>query len=499
MKRSIALLSLLLALASSAFADERGLAKALEEWRALYRPLATAHGPALTEASGKVEKVSEVLFRAVGETSNLSVRGYQEREREAILANLQALKDGYAHGDARERRTLVRLAAILGNRFGEGEVPWYPTCGNGPFTVGVGAEALLTEWIQEDPAPYLGLLSDPDARVAEAAVRLLNERYREDVTSRLEAWQRHPQARFRGIAVKWSHLLGKEASRNIQLRALDDPSEDIRDLAGAELPYADVKEAYRLRRPMFEKATWTHRRTTLALAGRLDAPDKLELAVACLQAKDASVLNTAFDILTYGVEKEIEIPLATLARLRGHADGEVRARAYGRSGLQKIPMGDLRVGLTDPDEGVRSAALGACCEGVETVEEFRFLLDYGLKKGLTSHLPSAARRLGGKAVDTVLPFLDSKEVEHRTLGIEMAVRIGSPRLLPGLEKCLADPDPKIREALANHITDLAEPIARRWLKQLVADPVEAVRERATYSLESLDDRAAERMHRGNRS
>jgi HEAT repeat protein len=491
-KRSIALLSLSLALVSSVFADERGLAKALEEWQALYRPLAIARGSALTGAAARVERETEMLSDAVGEGTNRSARSFHEREREAILANLDALRKGYAQGGPKERRTLVRLAAILGNRFGEGDVPWYPICESGPFTVGVGAETLLTEWFKENPASHLGLLDDPDARVAEAAVRLLNESFRDDVTSRIEAWQRHPQARFRGIAGRWVHLLGEEALRKLLARYLDDPSEKIRDLAAAELPFSDLKEAYHLRRPTFQKATWAQRRTLLAMAGRLDAPDKFSMAVTCLQSKEDSVLKVAFSVLGYGAEKGTEIPLATLARLRRHANGEIRSRAYFRSGEQNIPMRELRIGLQDTDEAVRTAAFAACCKGVGTVDELRFLLDEGVKRENTSYLPFAARRLGEKAVDSVLPLLDSRNVALRTLGIEMAALIASSRVLPALEKCLTDADPKIREALADHITELPEPTARRWLKALAADPVEAVRERAVYSLEALDFRVANR-------
>lgn len=488
MRRLLALLSLSLAIVPSAFADEKGFAKALADWQALYRPLTLPQShQTLVEVASRVERENALRREAITKADDPSIPNSTEWEDQAVEANVDALTKGYEQADARGKRVLVRLAAMLGSLFDDSDAPRYPTCGNEPRTVEVSAKYRLQQWVEKSPRTYLGLLDDPDARVAEAAVRVLHEEFPGEVTLRLEAWRRSPQTRFRGIVGQWASLLGEEAGTCYLIRCLDDPSDDIRDLAAADLPYAAVEEAYRLRRPQFETATGAQKRTILALAGRVDAPDILKLAVACLESDLSSLRLAALEVLHYKYE-DATVPPRTLAKLRKDPTWDVQMEAYYQSGRQHIPMRDLRDGLTHPEETIRLAALEACCEGVETRAEFQFLLAYSLKHGWTSDLPDAARRLGPSVTEDVLPFLNSQSPTMRCLGIEMACNIPSPRFILALEKLLGDPDPEVRKTLANEVQRLPEETARRWLKLLANDPVEKVRDAVRSTIEALDHR-----------
>lgn len=483
-KRPFAILALTLTLSAGAFAGDPELAHAIAQWRDLFRPLASAQGADLFERIEKVVREHPVRYGAVQKEFHLHAPGHAEREGEATEGNLGELRTAYARANPAERRQLARLAAILGDPFEGRDAPQYAICTKGPG-IDAPARELFDTWVRKTPNAHLGLLDDPDPRVADAAVRALGEAHADAVITHLQAWQQSPKPRFRGIVAQWSRLLGEAESVAALRRLLDDPSDNVRDAAVRELPYSDTKREYEARHGRFDKATWGERRTILLLAHRTQAVEFPKFALACLEAPRPNVRQTGLECLRYYFEP-LPVPLPTLARLRKDPLPLVRSIAYELSERQAIPMRELQAGLNDPEESVRSSAIQACAKGVENLAEFRALLPRCLKQDHELDLSSAVRRLGDAVSDDLLTLLASDSPGARKAGIGLAIVLKSPRMIVALEGLLGDPDAQVRRRLAWEAQNLEGPTRLRILQALAKDADPDVREQALERLKELD-------------
>ncbi|MGV3617748.1 MAG: HEAT repeat domain-containing protein [Fimbriimonas sp.] len=508
MKRLVAALVFALTASSFAASDERGVERALAEWEALFLPLATARGADLVEVADKIGVNSALRYQAMSRVRNAEydrlarisqgaarISDLRQREDEAEKRILATLNESYSQADPRGRRVLIRLAAILGDWFEGGSVPIYPTCGNRAFSLNDEARSLFRKWVEATPATHLGLLDDPDPRVAEIATRSLAERFPEEVGDRISIWQRSPHSRFRGIAlVNLSGLPEQEKARAAK-RFLDDPDESLRDWLILRfwdtdekplLTKEEVAAFYETKRPSFGRTTPALKRTILKLGEFLRRKDVDPLALEALNHQNPSLRAVAFETI---FSRNIVVPAPVLTRLFKASSSDERESAYALASKQGLSIRDVLPGLRDPDERVRNEAFRACCRGAETREDLKLLLTQAEQFDGIYSLADAAARLGEVAVEDALGLLDRPEPELRNVGINMACATKSPRIVADMERMVLDPDKHVRCNLASEVLRLPDASARRILERLLTDAEEDVRDQAQSSLEALDERA----------
>lgn len=514
-KRSLAILSLSLALCNSALADERGFTQALGEWQALFRPLNTARGSALPPAVNAIIREHPRHFQAIEDQSDSKVKGWHHRKWAVVEATLKEIESAYAAATPQGQRALARLCALLGDRFGGEDVPQRGGCIVVSDSLEEASQALLRKWVQANRNAFLGLLDDPDPRIAESAVALLSDDHRETVSTRLERWRHHPQARFRGIVVFWSGLLGEDEGAAVQQAFLDDPSNDVRNYAIATLPYSIAKAELAARRGGFAKGTWTQRKAILLLAHRVEAPDLPRLALPFLNSADPTLRLFGVECLNFR-DGAAQVPPETLARLRRDSNVAIRRSAYTWSGLSRQPMKDLRKGLEDPDALVRETAFEACCTGAESLEELQHLVkhvqianreakrikarsnseDFGEQTSAFNvqyrvecqegFLREAFGRLSAQATSEALRLLDSQVPEERRLGTFLACGMPAPSLLALLMDRANDPHLPVRECLVRDAAKLSKPAAFAILTRLRTDADAVIGKRAEAALKELE-------------
>lgn len=318
MRRLLAWILLSLVLTPSALAER--------DWRTLYLPLATAKGPAFDAA------VEDIVRQHDANLKNPKAISLSQLDEETTRAICKYVDTAYDKGSERERRKLLRLAAIVTSPFGTSEAPQYSSCGVISFRTDSELWARCNRWLENQPSAHLGLLDDQDPRVAEAAVRVLHSHFPDEVEERLHAWKRDPRPHFRGIVAANSE--GLTDGREIRLQMLDDPSPDVRRLTISTMRN-EAMEAYASRRPSFAIASWTQRHVIFLLAQKIEhvaafigapVPDIANLGVACLEAPDPQIRTDALTDLTLN-RREVRVALPTLLRLLKDQNREIGAMA----------------------------------------------------------------------------------------------------------------------------------------------------------------------------
>lgn len=505
-KRTLAILSFSLALCASAMADERGFSQAINDWRALFRPLATAREGSTIEVANAIVRDHTRRFRVIEAQRDRTVKGAAERRAQAIEASLREIGTAYGSANPKGRRALVRASAVIADRFLKRDVPFRPgsECFVEGNTLEAMAETLVGKWIAAEPSAHLGLLDDPEPRVAYAGVRFLHKAYADEVTTRIRAWRNHPQARFRGLALDAISLLGREEAIQTRRAFLDDPSEDIRDDASCALPYEVATLELANRRAGFERSTRGQRKVVLQLAYWVHDPDILRFALPFLNSADPKDRRIGIDNFRYRVANGL-IPAETLARLRKDSTPVIRESADTWSGLSQVPMKELRPGLEDPEGFVREAAFEASCAGAETGDDLRLLLKilrttqreahrerseegdlHERARSQERHLRQAFARLDRVATPETLLLLRSKETEERRLGTSLACGMSNPTIVAALAERVKDPQIAIRAYLASEARELPKRTANALLNRLLADPAPQVRKQAKITLKELE-------------
>lgn len=165
-----------------------------------------------------------------------------------------------------------------------------------------------------------------------------------------------------------------------------------------------------------------------------------------------------------------------------HPNPEVRLQALSALGKLEDPdVNTLLVELTE-DRDQRVAFYGASA-----------LLEKGDRRGmrlvaraLAGDLPAPDRIKAAKLLishgqpedaDLALPALEDPESEVRALAIHAALKLSEGRLLPRIEPLARDPDPSVRLALIEAVTDLVAVNARAKaiVSKAITDPDDRVR------------------------
>lgn len=493
MRRLLALFLLSLPLVASAHADEKGLQRAVAEWRALFQPL---KGVRMTDAGSILERIArEAEAKNDALRDNVDELASYRVWQTALGEGVAALEGLFARSGPRERRTLLRFYAAVGDLYEDSDVPDYPTCGTGlSERFDYCVRLLFLEAVAKEPAAYLGLLNDSDPRVADLAVQALHETYPDEVRTRIVEWANNPQARFRGIAAVWATrfevnqpLLGKEAQRKIVLGLLDDPSEDVRDQVLEGLTEEQAAEEYRARLADFAKAREGRKWTALRLGTRTQDPSVGRLALASLSGSESLIKAALW--ATRSVEATV--PKPTLMRLFRHLSPEVRELAYDQASIQDVSVAEIQPGFADPVKDVADAAFDAACRRAATREEFLLLFRKVEKEGDDYDVTEAAGRLGELVVPEILALLADPIPKRREWAVEMACLNGSKRLLPALRGLVDDPTSTVRKTLIGWADELPKEAARDLLKLLANDPDEKNRMRALEALAELDEESSE--------
>lgn len=289
---------LALSLSRFAFADDQAFTKALNDWEALYQPLATADPASSAPLLERIARESAVRERLIEDAGYDVDRELGKKRDEVERRNLAILDTAFERADPTGRRAMLRLYGRLGDYFGPSTVPSYAICGEEEDDFGDKTRILFLRRVRKEPALSLSLLNDPDHRVAELAALALANSHPAIVRKYFLLWSQSPRPHFRGTALMASRMGVSTADemREINLTLLDDPSEPIREWAVRMLPPQDRWEAYRVRRQTFAKSSASRKRTTLQLGADLKSPDIVSLAMTSLSG-DESVAKMAFWVM----------------------------------------------------------------------------------------------------------------------------------------------------------------------------------------------------------
>jgi hypothetical protein len=337
--------------APSARADERAFATAFARWNALYEPLRTARGRDLATVIDRIGADSKSRERDVLLASK-EAPAYPQRREAALVRHHELLEAAYPKATPRQKRALVRLAAILGDRFVEEDRPRsgcsIPTLE--PQSPEPGD--LVRPWIESTPATYLGLLDDPDPRVAAAAWPALESAFPDEVHARLGKWGRSPFARLRHIAAQRLAPPTTPETLRETLRFAEDPSVAVRAVAAqsieaqiayAEMPLALQEELERLyvaRRKTFTRSGTPQRWLVLRLGFILHHRDLAPLALQALATGEPSLRWGAMVAIATN-QDPVVVPTAHLLPLLEDPWEFTRRFAFEQAKRQGVPDGML--------------------------------------------------------------------------------------------------------------------------------------------------------------
>lgn len=339
--------ALLVIAVPSVHADERKFTAALARWNALYEPLCTSHGRNLTTTLDRIGKDSKSLEKGLALASK-GGSDHPKRRAAALARQYELLKAAYPDATPHQKRALVRLAAILGDTFVEEDCPLSGCSIPSLEPKNPEPGDLVHSWVESDPATYLGLLDDPDPRVALAVWPALQSTYSDEVQARLEKWGNSPFACLRHFAAQQLPLPTTPETLRENLRFAEDPSVAVRAVAAQAIEAAiargemalplrdDLERLYADRRKEFARSGTPKRWLVLRLGFILGHRDLGPLALQALATGEPSLRWGAMAAIVTNHDP-IVVPTAHLLPLLQDPSEFTRRYAFEHAKNQGVP------------------------------------------------------------------------------------------------------------------------------------------------------------------
>lgn len=203
-----------------------------------------------------------------------------EGEKKAIeMATV--LDAAYLRAKVRDRFTLARLMAFLGDEYGDG-YPFLITCGEGRYrTLWSAMQASLEKALKQNPEFVARLLRDQSPSIVTATIECSGKEHNQTIRNALLTWTRSPNPRFRILPAFFNRVLPMSERVLVIERSLEDPDPFIRREAVSFVNVQTAIEVLAKLRQDFANASSGRKVGVLYLGCRLSEPSiSRELAIA---------------------------------------------------------------------------------------------------------------------------------------------------------------------------------------------------------------------------